>query len=273
MRIFRAFAIRGPGGIRRPGSIVLAGLPPTKAPRVLTEEENMAFYEHVLIARPEISPQQVDALVEDLTKTIRELGGTTTKTEYWGLRNLTYRIQKNRKGHYVFLGLDCAASEFCKDGKYILEAEAQKEKSPDQLIEYYESLIGKYPLITIEDGLDENDWAGWSKLTQKLGKKVQLVGDDLLVTNTEKLSRAIREGIANSILVKVNQIGTLTETINAVTLAQHNGYNTIMSHRSGETEDVTIADIARRADVAVGSIYARFADKQAHPRPAPIELP
>lgn len=149
-----------------------------------------------------------------------------------------------KPGVNVFLGLDCAASEFCKDGKYILEAEAQKEKSPDQLIEYYESLIGKYPLITIEDGLDENDWAGWSKLTQKLGKKVQLVGDDLLVTNTEKLSRAIREGIANSILVKVNQIGSLTETLAAIDMARRAGYTAIISHRSGETEDATISHIA-----------------------------
>ena len=106
MRIFRAFAIRGPGGIRHPGSIGLAGLPPARAPRVFTEEENMAFYEHVLIARPEISPQQVDTLIEELAKTIKELGGNTTKTEYWGLRNLTYRIQKNRKGHYSLLAID-----------------------------------------------------------------------------------------------------------------------------------------------------------------------
>ncbi len=109
MRIFRAFAIRGLGGIRLPGSIVLAGLPLVRAPQVLTEEENMAFYEHVFIARPEISPQQVDTLVEELTKTIKELGGNTTKTEYWGLRNLTYRIRKNRKGHYALINIDAPA--------------------------------------------------------------------------------------------------------------------------------------------------------------------
>ena len=107
MRIFRAFAIRGPGGIRLPGSIVLAGLPLARAPRVLTEEETMALYEHVFIARPEISPQQVDTLVEELANKIKELGGTTTKTEYWGLRNLTYRVKKNRKAHYSLLAVDC----------------------------------------------------------------------------------------------------------------------------------------------------------------------
>jgi len=110
MRIFRAFATCGPGSIRCPGSIVLTGLPPVRAPRVLTEEENMALYEHVLIARPEISPQQVDTLVEDLTKTIKELGGSTTKTEYWGLRNLTYRIKKNRKGHYALININAPAT-------------------------------------------------------------------------------------------------------------------------------------------------------------------
>src|SRR5689334_13698934 len=110
MRIFRAFSIRGPGaGFLRPGSIVWAGLPPVRAPRVIQEEEKMAYYEHVLIARPEISPQQVDALVEDITKTIKELGGAVGKTEYWGLRNLTYRIRKNRKGHYALVSIDAAA--------------------------------------------------------------------------------------------------------------------------------------------------------------------
>ncbi|MBL8018949.1 MAG: phosphopyruvate hydratase [Leptospirales bacterium] len=149
-----------------------------------------------------------------------------------------------KAGENVFIGLDCAASEFHKDGKYILEAEAQKEKSAEQLIEYYSGLMNKYPLLSIEDGLDENDWAGWKKLTDALGKKVQLVGDDLLVTNTEKLSRAIREGVANSILIKVNQIGSLTETLAAVDMARRAGYTAIISHRSGETEDATIAHIA-----------------------------
>lgn len=149
-----------------------------------------------------------------------------------------------RPGDNMFLGLDCAASEFCKDGRYVLEAEAQKEKTDDQLIEYYANLVSKYPIITIEDGLDENDWAGWKKLTEKLGRKIQLVGDDLLVTNTEKLSRAIREGIANSILIKVNQIGSLTETLAAIDMARRAGYTAIISHRSGETEDATIAHIA-----------------------------
>lgn len=149
-----------------------------------------------------------------------------------------------RPGDNMFLGLDCAASEFCKDGRYVLEAEAQKEKTDDQLIEYYANLVGKYPIITIEDGLDENDWGGWKKLTDKLGRKIQLVGDDLLVTNTEKLARAIREGIANAILIKVNQIGSLTETLSAIDMARRAGYTAIISHRSGETEDATIAHIA-----------------------------
>ena len=114
----------------------------------------------------------------------------------------------------------------------------------DQLVKYWESWVKKYPIISIEDGMAEDDWAGWKNLTDTVGDKVQLVGDDLFVTNVERLQKGIDTGVANGLLVKVNQIGTITETINAVTLAQHNGYNTIMSHRSGETEDTTIADLA-----------------------------
>lgn len=116
--------------------------------------------------------------------------------------------------------------------------------SSDQLVKYWESWVKKYPIVSIEDGMAEDDWAGWKNLTDTVGDKVQLVGDDLFVTNVVRLQRGIDTGVANALLVKVNQIGTVTETINAVTLAQHNGYNTIMSHRSGETEDTTIADLA-----------------------------
>jgi enolase len=116
--------------------------------------------------------------------------------------------------------------------------------SSDQLVKFWESWVKKYPIVSIEDGMAEDDWAGWKNLSDTLGDKVQLVGDDLFVTNVVRLQKGIDSGIANALLVKVNQIGTVTETINAVTLAQHNGYNTIMSHRSGETEDTTIADLA-----------------------------
>jgi enolase len=149
-------------------------------------------------------------------------------------------------GKDVLIALDAASSSFYdKAGKkYVLEAEAQKNKDSKQMVEFYSHLCGKYPIISIEDGLDENDWSGWDDLTQKLGKKVQLVGDDLFVTNTERLKTGIEKGIANSILIKVNQIGTLTETLEAIEMAKKAGYTAIVSHRSGETEDTTIADIA-----------------------------
>jgi len=147
-------------------------------------------------------------------------------------------------GKDVMLALDPAASAFHKGGLYTLGAEAQPEKTAAGMIEFWNDWCSKYPIISIEDGLDENDWAGWKQLTEKLGKKAQLVGDDLFVTNTEYLSRGIREGVANSILVKVNQIGTLTETLDTCQMAHRAGYTTIISHRSGETEDSTIADIA-----------------------------
>lgn len=150
-------------------------------------------------------------------------------------------------GKDVFLGFDCAASEFYTDGVYDytkFEGEGAAKRTSAEQVDYLEELVNKYPIITIEDGMDENDWDGWKLLTERLGKRVQLVGDDLFVTNTEILSKGIAKGIGNSILIKVNQIGTLTETFNAIEMAQKAGYTAVVSHRSGETEDSTIADIA-----------------------------
>lgn len=150
-------------------------------------------------------------------------------------------------GKDIFLALDCAASEFYKDGKYDytkFEGEKGAVRTSAEQAEYLAQLSEKYPIISIEDGMDENDWEGWKLLTNKIGSKIQLVGDDLFVTNVNRLQKGIDEHIANSILVKVNQIGSLTETINAVSLAQNNAYTSVMSHRSGETEDCTIADLA-----------------------------
>ncbi|RZN79640.1 MAG: phosphopyruvate hydratase [Winogradskyella sp.] len=150
-------------------------------------------------------------------------------------------------GDDVMIALDCAAAEFYKDGKYdytIFEGESGQVRTSQEQADYLAELASKYPIISIEDGMDENDWEGWKYLTDKVGDKVQLVGDDLFVTNVERLGRGISEGIANSILIKVNQIGTLTETISAVNMAHNAGYTSVMSHRSGETEDNTIADLA-----------------------------
>jgi len=151
-----------------------------------------------------------------------------------------------KPGTQVQLAMDVASSEFYnkETKKYVLAGEGGKEFTAKELVGFYEELVNKYPIVSIEDGLDENDWEGWVYLTQVLGKKVQLVGDDLLVTNTKKLAKAIDQGIANSILIKVNQIGTLTETFEAVEMAKRAGYTAVLSHRSGETEDSTIADIA-----------------------------
>ncbi|HEY1389621.1 MAG TPA: phosphopyruvate hydratase [Ktedonobacterales bacterium] len=146
-------------------------------------------------------------------------------------------------GGDIFLGLDPAASEFYNNGKYELAREG-RTLTASEMVGLYEQWIGEYPIITIEDGLAEDDWAGWAELTQRLGKRVQLVGDDLFVTNTARLARGIREGVANSILIKLNQIGTLTETLAAIEMAAHAGYTSVISHRSGETEDTTIADLA-----------------------------
>jgi len=144
-------------------------------------------------------------------------------------------------GQDVVLALDCAASEFFKDGSYTVE---DKKLSSGQMIDYLAQLAGKYPIVSIEDGMAEGDWEGWKALTAKLGKKLQLVGDDLFVTNSAILREGVRQGAANAILVKVNQIGTLSETFAAIELAKRAGYGTVISHRSGETEDTTIADIA-----------------------------
>ena len=147
-------------------------------------------------------------------------------------------------GEEIAIALDAASSEMFKGGKYKFYKSSQKEILSDEMVAYWTEWVSKYPIVSIEDGMAEEDWDGWKKLTDAIGKKVQLVGDDLFVTNTKILQRGIDNGIANSILIKVNQIGTVTETINAVQLAQTNGYTTIMSHRSGETEDTTIADLA-----------------------------
>ena len=147
-------------------------------------------------------------------------------------------------GEQIAIALDAASSEMFKGGKYTFYKSSKKEISSDEMVAYWTEWVGKYPIVSIEDGMAEEDWDGWKKLTDALGSKCQLVGDDLFVTNTKILQRGIDNKIANSILIKVNQIGTVTETINAVQLAQTNGYTTIMSHRSGETEDTTIADLA-----------------------------
>jgi enolase len=148
-----------------------------------------------------------------------------------------------KPGVDVLLGADCAATEFFKDGKYVYEGE-KITRSIDQQVEYLAKLASAYPIVSIEDGMAEDDWEGWKKLTESIGKKIQLVGDDLFVTNVTRLSRGIKANTANSILVKVNQIGSLTETISAVDMAHRAGYTSVMSHRSGETEDSTIADLA-----------------------------
>jgi enolase len=186
-----------------------------------------------------------------LTTTVGDEGGfapTFDSTED-GVETILKAIEKAgfKPGEQICLALDCAASEFYKDGKYDytkFEGEKGAIRTSAEQAEYLAQLTEKYPVISIEDGMAEDDWEGWKLLTDRIGGKVQLVGDDLFVTNVKRLQRGITEDIANSILVKVNQIGTLTETINAVTLAQTNGYTSVMSHRSGETEDSTIADLA-----------------------------
>jgi len=152
-------------------------------------------------------------------------------------------------GEDIALALDPAASSFYEDGKYILRAEKKPERSSEEIVEYYEKLVADFPIFSIEDGLAEDDWQGWKLLTEKLGGKIQLVGDDLFVTNTRRLKKGIELGVANSILIKLNQIGTLTETIKAIEMAKKYGYTAVISHRSGETEDTTISDLA----VAMGT--------------------
>jgi enolase len=171
-------------------------------------------------------------------------GGTedALETIAKAITNAGYKL-----GDDVMIALDCAAAEFFVDGKYDytkFEGASGQVRTSHEQADYLAELASKYPIISIEDGMDENDWEGWKYLTEKIGDKVQLVGDDLFVTNVERLSRGIENGIANSILIKVNQIGTLTETIAAVNMAHNAGYTSVMSHRSGETEDNTIADLA-----------------------------
>jgi len=149
-----------------------------------------------------------------------------------------------KPGEDVFLAIDAAASEMVEDGLYKMFKSSGETKTSDEMIKWYIELVNKYPLISIEDGLGENDWSGWAKLTKELDSKCQIVGDDIFVTNPDFLAKGIREYVGNSILIKVNQIGTLTETLNAIQMAQRNGYTTVISHRSGETEDTTIADLA-----------------------------
>ncbi len=161
-----------------------------------------------------------------------------------------------KAGEDIYLGLDVASSEFYRDGVYDLASEGRKF-SAAEFVDYLADWVDRYPIITIEDGMDESDWDGWKLLTQRLGGKVQLVGDDLFVTNTEILERGIREQVANSILIKFNQIGTLTETFNAIEMAHNAGYTAVVSHRSGETEDTTIADLvvaANTGQIKTGSL-------------------
>lgn len=182
---------------------------------------------------------------KNLTTSVGDEGGfaPALASNEQALELLMTAIEKAgyRAGEDVYLALDVAATEFYSEGKYEWEG---KKILAEELIQIYAAWTKKFPLVSIEDGLAEDDWSGWKSLTQKLGKEVQLVGDDLFVTNIERVQKGVSEGCANALLVKVNQIGTLTETIRAVQFAQSAGYNTVMSHRSGETEDVTIADLA-----------------------------
>ena len=186
-----------------------------------------------------------------LSTAVGDEGGFAPKFEGTedGIETILEAIEKAgyTPGKDIYLAFDCAASEFYKDGKYDytkFEGPKGAIRTSAEQVEYLASLAAKYPIISIEDVMDEDDWDGWKLLSEKIGSKVQLVGDDLFVTNVKRLQRGIDSAIANSILVKVNQIGTLTETINAVSLAQNSGYTSVMSHRSGETEDYTIADLA-----------------------------
>ncbi len=149
-----------------------------------------------------------------------------------------------KPGEEVLLALDVASSELFKDGVYTLENEAEPKKTPAQMVDFYENLVNKYPIISIEDGMAENDWDGWKLITDRLGKRIQIVGDDLFVTNPRILKEGIQKGIANSILIKLNQIGSLTETLDAIEMAKRAGYTCVISHRSGETEDTTLADLS-----------------------------
>jgi enolase len=156
-----------------------------------------------------------------------------------GIKRAGYRAGKD-----VVLALDPASASFYKNGKYVFWKSDQSKKTSTQMIDFYADWVDRYPIFSIEDGLDENDWKGWSKMTERLGNRIQIVGDDLFVTNTERISRGIEEGSANAVLIKLNQIGTLTETLDAIKMAHRVGWNAVISHRSGETEDTFIADLA-----------------------------
>lgn len=149
-----------------------------------------------------------------------------------------------RPGADVFLAIDPAASGFYKEGVYLLRNEEKPDKSADEIIDYYRNLVGKYPIVSIEDGMAEDDWEGWHRISKRLGEDIQIVGDDIFVTNTKILKKGIEQGVANSVLIKLNQIGTLTETLEAIEMAKQAGWTTVISHRSGETEDTTLADLA-----------------------------
>ena len=149
-----------------------------------------------------------------------------------------------KPGQDIAIALDPAASEFFQDGKYVFKKSDQSSKSSDDMVRFWAKWAQDYPIVSLEDGLAEDDWEGWKTLTQLIGKKIQLVGDDLFVTNTQRLQKGIDQSIANSILIKVNQIGTVSETLDAIDLARRNGYTSVISHRSGETEDTFIADLA-----------------------------
>jgi len=177
-----------------------------------------------------------------------------TNEEAFSLILEAIRKSNYRPGKEVALGIDAAASEFCQKGNYFLKAERKSKKTTGEMIDYYERLVNRFPILSIEDGLSEDDWEGWKAMTARLGKRVQLVGDDLFVTNPQRLMKGIREKIANAILIKPNQIGTLTETLEVIDLAKRSGYRTIISHRSGETEDTTISDLA--VGVNAGQIKA-----------------
>jgi enolase len=167
-----------------------------------------------------------------------------TNTEALDLLVEGVRKAGYQEGKDVSFALDCAASEFYENGAYVMEAEEQPRKTSAELIQFYAGLAERYPIVSIEDGLAESDWAGWADLTQQLGRRVQLVGDDVFVTNPKILAEGIDKQVANAVLIKLNQIGTLSETLDCVRLAQKNNYGTVISHRSGETEDTTIADLA-----------------------------
>lgn len=182
-----------------------------------------------------------------LSTTVGDEGGFAPqlKSNEHAIELLLGAIEKSnyKAGRDVFLALDVAASSFYKDGQYSLKID-NKTLDADGMIAFYDNLINQYPIVSIEDGLDENDWKGWAKMNRALGDKIQVVGDDLTVTNPKKLQRAVDESAMNSILIKLNQIGTLSETIEAITIAKNNNYNFVISHRSGETEDTFIADLA-----------------------------